>query len=114
MGINLRSPVLSFGHVYPLTIYHPISFFVFTFRMTTTLSKLAGRIRALATTVVPVILTNVWTAPRRTHMCARLLTAPSLSKNKLQDVRHRILIVRPTNRCSLLITVPFTSYAMCQ
>ena len=56
--------------------------------MPITLSKLAGRIRALATTITPVILTDVWTAPRRTHMCARLLTVPSLSKNKLLDVRH--------------------------
>jgi len=49
MGINLRLPVLSFGHVYPLTIYYPISFVVVTYTMPTTLSKLAGRIVALAT-----------------------------------------------------------------
>ena len=44
VGINLRLPLLSLGDVYPLTVYYPISFFVVTYRIRNTLSKLAGRI----------------------------------------------------------------------
>jgi hypothetical protein len=80
MEINLRLPIVSFVYVYPLNICHPISFSVVTTRMPTTSSKLGGRIQALATIVIPVTLTNAWTAPRRTHTCARLLKVPSLGK----------------------------------
>jgi hypothetical protein len=44
VGINLRLPLLSLGDVYPVTVYYPISFFVVTYRIRNTLSKLAGRI----------------------------------------------------------------------
>jgi hypothetical protein len=56
----------------------------------------------------------VWTAPPRTHTCVRLLKVPSVGKNKLLDVCHRILITRPSNRCSVFIIVSLTSYAKCR